>query len=185
MNQESERILRFKKGDRQALSELYDQYSGALYGVILRICKDEAKAQDLLQEVFIKIWQNSEKYDDQKGRFYTWAYRIARNTTLNSLRGTVDLIQNADLSVYTERTEEEDTQPAVAPLKGAIKKLEVHHQKAIDLVYYQGLTHREAHQVMGVPLGTFKSYVQQALKKLRELHPGLVIIGGVLIEWML
>ena len=55
-------------------------------------------------------------------------------------------------------------------LKGAISQLETHHQNAITLVYFNGLTHREAHEIMGVPLGTFKSYIQQALKQLREIY---------------
>ncbi len=173
-------ISQLKKGNTKALSTVYDNYSGALYGVILRMCKNEAQAQDLLQEVFLKIWNNANSYDPAKGKFYTWAYRIARNITLNALRNPSNLIQNEDLSVYSNKPEEETIDLDFVKLNGSIKQLESHHQKALELVYFNGLTHREAHQQMGVPLGTFKSYIQQALKKMRELYE-----VGALVLWSL
>ena len=174
-------IKRLQNKDTRALSSLYDSYSGALYGVIIRMCKDEAKAQDLLQETFLQIWQRADQYDPNKGRFYTWAYRIARNKTLNFLRNSRDLIQNEDLSVYEDK-EQEETPEAVSQLSGALKQLEAHHQQALELVYFQGLTHREAHEAMDVPLGTFKSYVRQALNKLRESYQQPLVILWTLIE---
>lgn len=175
-------INQMKARDERALSTLYDKYSGALYGVIIRICRNEALAEDLLQETFIKIWQKIDSYDAEKGRFYTWAYRIARNTTLNSLRNRPELIQNDDLSVYDNREDEDGTSIDLSQLKGCLGKLEEHHQKALELVYFNGLTHREAHKVMKVPLGTFKSYVRQALTSLRKNYELLFIVGIALIE---
>ena len=96
-------INRFQDGDQQALSEIYDHYSGALYGVLLRMCRQEAVAQDVLQETFITIWEKRGSYDPQKGRFYTWAYRIAKNTALNAVRKSDKLIQNEDLSVLKNK----------------------------------------------------------------------------------
>lgn len=176
-------VERLVEGDKNALYQLYDKYSGALYGVILRMCRDEAEAKDLLQETFIKIWTNIGSYDASKGRFYTWAYRIARNTTLNSLRAKNDLIQNDDLRVYDTKATEETTQDDTL-LKGSLKKLEPHHQKAIALVYYRGYTHQEAHQAMGVPLGTFKSYIRQALKQLRKTYANEMVWLWFIFEIM-
>ncbi|GAB5401445.1 MAG: sigma-70 family RNA polymerase sigma factor [Aureisphaera sp.] len=185
---QSDKILiqQLKEGNSKALSGLYDKYSGALYGVICRICKDEDRAQDILQETFLKIWNKASSYDPDKGQFYTWAYRIARNTTLNTMRSPSKLIQTEDLSVYKETEVSEENPVDIRTLSGSIKKLDEHHQKALELVYFNGLTHREAHEEMGVPLGTFKSYIQQALKKLREFYQvELILVIGVLIEWML
>ncbi|WP_435625098.1 RNA polymerase sigma factor [Flagellimonas sp.] len=176
-------IERLSNGDKAALYQLYDKYSGALYGVILRMCQNDSDAQDLLQETFVKIWTNIAKYDASKGRFYTWAYRIARNTTLNSLRSRNDLIQNDDLSVYETKASDESKQEDTL-LKGSLQKLEPHHQKAIALVYYQGYTHQEAHEVMGVPLGTFKSYIRQALKQLRKTYANEMIWLCFIFETM-
>ena len=169
-------IQRLKDKDEQALSMLYDKYSGALYGVILRMCKDEGHAQNLLQDTFLTIWEKSHQYDPSKGRFYTWAYRIAKNKTLNFLRKSGEFIQTEDLSVYSNKGEETNDRPDHDELKGALGKLERHHRDAIDLVYYKGLTHKQAHKVMDVPLGTFKSYVRQALKKLQELNINVFVL---------
>jgi len=166
-----------KEGDKAALSSLYDKYSPALFGVIIRICRKKDLAEDILQETFLKIWEKSDAYDPEKGKFYTWAYRIARNNAINALRNRGYLIQNEDLSVYKERADNEQEEFEFEKLDGSLSKLEQHHQKAIQLIYYQGLTHREAHKVMDVPLGTFKSYVRQALRELRLSMDNLQIIA--------
>lgn len=184
MQDDLELIKRLQNKDSHALSKIYDLYSGALYGVILRICKNEIKAQDILQEVFMKIWEKADTYDPSKAKFFTWAYRIAKNHTLNSLRNSTKLIQNEDLSVYESKS---DTEPQidVFEINGSLKQLEPHHQKALELVYFNGLTHREAHQEMDVPLGTFKSYIKQALKKLREVYHKELLILWLILEMMI
>ena len=169
MKDNSELIEGLKSKNSRALSELYDNYSGAIYGVIIRMCNDPDLAENLLQDTFLKAWEKAHQYDQSKGRFYTWLYRIARNTVLNALRNKKDLIQNADLSVYEDKTVDEDP-PDYSGLNGSIKNLKEHHQQAIELVYFKGYTHKEAHELMKVPLGTFKSYIQQALKQLRESY---------------
>jgi len=162
--------------DESALSLLYDKYSAALYGITLRICKDEMLAQEALQETFLKIWKNPQSYDASKGKFFTWANRIARNTSLNCIRSKKMFIQNTDLSVYEDKEVEEEPQDFLK-LNGCLKNLDPHHQKAIELVYFNGLTHKEAHEEMGVPLGTFKSYIKQAVKKLRENYAVSILLS--------
>lgn len=174
-------IERFQNRDEVALSKLYDKYSGAIYGVIIRMCRDEEAAQEILQETFMKAWDKSHLYDASKGKFYTWLYRIARNTTLNFLRKEDKLIQLEDLSVYKDEGVEEEPELHTA-LKGALSKLDAHHQKALRLVYFNGLTHKEAHEEMGVPLGTFKSYVRQALEKLRVVYGKELLVLICIIE---
>ena len=100
-------IIQLQNKDENALSLLYDKYSGALYGVIIRICKDEQHAQNLLQDTFMTIWEKSNTYDIKKGRFYTWAYRIAKNKTLNFMRKSNMLIQTDDFSVYNNIEQEQ------------------------------------------------------------------------------
>ncbi|MBT8188090.1 MAG: sigma-70 family RNA polymerase sigma factor [Croceitalea sp.] len=178
---DKEFIQRLTNDDQRALYQLYDKYSGALFGVILRMCRNQELAEDLLQETFIKIWQKIDAYDDTKGSFYTWAYRIAKNITLNSLRKPDLLIQTDDLSVYKDK-EETSVEVDFSELNGAVRKLEPHHQEAIALVYFRGLTHREAYEEMGVPLGTFKSYIRQALLLLRESYGQELTIIVLLIE---
>lgn len=175
-------IKRLQIKDEKALSILYDNYSRAIYGVIIRMCKDEDAAKNLLQDTFMTIWDKSSSYDFEKGRFYTWAYQIARNKTLNFLRKPNKLIQIEDLSVYESRKEVETNPKDFLKLKGKIKSLEAHHQRAIELVYFNGLTHREAHEEMDVPLGTFKSYIRQALKQLQQSYLKTLTFLMILIE---
>ena len=182
MSNDKALILKLQNKDEMALSRLYDNYSGALYGVILRICKDEANAQNLLQDTFMTIWEKSRDYNPEKGSFYTWAYRIARNKTLNFIRKNNQLIQVEDLSVYKDRKEDVKADIDLFKLKGSINKLDVHHQRAIELVYFNGLTHREAHEEMNVPLGTFKSYIRQAIKQLQKAYLTVAAFLLVLIE---
>jgi len=163
-------ITQLQQNDERALSLLYDKYSGAIYSVILKMIKDESKAKDLLQETFITVWEKSYQYDADKGRFYTWVYRIAKNKVLNLLRKPIKLIQTDDFSVYTEKEDEISFDAEHLELKGALTKLNDHQKIAIEMVYFKGLTHVEAHEEMGVPLGTFKSYIRQALKQLRTSY---------------
>lgn len=177
-------IKRIVQRDKDALYQLYDKYSGALYGVILRICENKEVAEDILQETFIKIWEKIDSYDPEKGKFYTWSYRIAKNAALNVQRKADKLIQNEDLSVVKDKTVNE-SEVDFKKLNGAISKLEPHHQEAISLVYFRGYTHREANEEMGVPLGTFKSYVRQALQMLRESYKVDLVLILLLFERML
>ena len=168
-------IDRIQAGDKNALFALYDKYAAALYGVIVRMCKEKEVAEDILQETFVKIWEKIQTYDASKGRFYTWSYRIARNTTLNYLRRSDSLIQTEDLSVYKDE-EDPATDSNYEQLNGLLNHLDPHHREAIELVYFRGYTHAEGHKEMEVPLGTFKSYVRQALVRLRDLRSELYVI---------
>ena len=79
MQNDNRLIQQLQNKDEHALSLLYDKYSGAIYSVILKMIKDEGKAQNLLQDTFMTVWEKAANYDASKGRFYTWVYRIARN----------------------------------------------------------------------------------------------------------
>ncbi|WP_299362599.1 sigma-70 family RNA polymerase sigma factor [Winogradskyella sp.] len=170
MQNDNRLIQQLQQKDERALSLLYDKYAGAIYSVILKMIRDEGKAQNLLQDTFMTVWEKAESYDASKGRFYTWVYRIAKNKVLNVLRKTDPLIQTDDFSVYNQKEDAISIDTEYLELNGAVTKLEAHHKQAIELVYFKGMTHREAHEVMDVPLGTFKSYVRQALKQLRDSY---------------
>ncbi len=170
MQNDNTLIQQLQNKDERALSLLYDKYSGAIYSVILKMIRDEGKAQNLLQDTFMTVWDKAEKYDSDKGRFYTWVYRIAKNKTLNMLRKSDPLIQTDDFSVHTNKEDAISIDTEYLELTGAWTKHDAHHKEAIELVYFKGLTHREAHQEMDVPLGTFKSYVRQALKQLTDTY---------------
>lgn len=120
MSDDTALIVKLQDKDESALALIYDKYSAAIYGVIIRMCRDEDSAQNLLQDTFMTIWEKPHTYDAKKGRFYTWAYRIAKNKTLNFLRKTNPLIQTEDLSVYVDKGELEPDQVDELKLNGAI-----------------------------------------------------------------
>lgn len=182
MQQHQNLIEKLKEKDQAAFSKIYDLYAAAIYGVILKICRSEVLAQEVLQDTFLTVWNRSSLYNEEKASFYTWLYRIARNKSLNAIRDTnKKLIQNENLGVYKdEEVEEEET--SFIEIKGSLDHLQPHHKKAIELVFFRGYTHREAYKEMDVPLGTFKSYIRQALKQLKENYVTGTLILLILIH---
>lgn len=156
-----------------AFEELYDRYSGSLYGVILRITGHEPRAQDLLQETFIRVWTHIDHYDPSKGRLYTWMVRIARNKSIDNLRSA---------SVQREgpiQSEEETVAKSGDRLKGRMNidhiglkgicnKLADHEKQVIELLYFLGYTQSEAAKKLDLPLGTLKTRARTAIGKLRK-----------------
>lgn len=182
MQQHQNLIDRLKKKDQEAFSRLYDLYAAAIYGVILKVCRSEELSQEVLQDTFLTIWNKAALYDEDKASFYTWAYRIARNKSLNAIRNSEkNIIQSEDLSVYTS-VEDVKTGDKTIEIKGSLSHLKPHHKKAIELVFFRGYTHREAYEEMNVPLGTFKSYIRQALKQLKENYVKVNLIILTLIH---
>ena len=77
---------KLQNGDKAAFEQLYDRYADALYGMVIRMVKDEDLAKDVIQESFIKIWKNASKYDSHKASIFTWMYQVTRNTAIDKLR---------------------------------------------------------------------------------------------------
>ncbi len=154
--------------DRQAFNYLYDNYSGALYGIVLKIVVKEEAAQDLLQEIFIKIWKNIPRYDAEKGRFFTWMLNIARNSSIDYLRGQHTEIQSLESSVYWI----ESNQKVFGELEGyelreLVAQLRHEQKTVIEMVYWEGFTQDETAKYLKVPLGTVKTRIRLAIKNLR------------------
>lgn len=157
--------------DERIFALLYDHYSHALLGIILKIVKDEAEAENLLQDCFVKIWKNCHQYDSTKGRLFTWLLNIARNTALNFLRSAhlfehVE-IQQADAPVYTDKLTVEITHLNYIGINETVQLLDPKLKQVIDLIYYLGYTQQEVSQKLNLPLGTVKTRTRTALKQMR------------------
>ncbi|MDR3716240.1 MAG: sigma-70 family RNA polymerase sigma factor [Puia sp.] len=170
---EQELILALKKRDEQAYKYLYDNYSGALYSIIKQIVDDAELASDVLQEVFINIWRKIESYDARKGRLFTWMLNIARNASIDTLRSKSyqNSQKNQELpdNVYSDTTRH-TTQLNVdnIGLKKVLEKLKTEHRVLVELAYFKGFTHEEIAEIEGIPLGTVKTRIRNALLQLRE-----------------
>lgn len=153
---------------------MYDNYSKALFGIISNITNDVEEAEDVLQNVFVKIWNNFASYDEQKGRLYTWMLNIARNMAIDSTRSKHEKVKNkiqeATDSVYHKNNLfVENSSHENIGLQNIINNLKDDQKQIIDLAYFQGYTQEEISQKLNLPLGTIKTKVRQAIITLREL----------------
>lgn len=170
---EGDLVALLQKRDTAAFNYLYDHYSAALYGVIFPIVNDAEAANDVLQEVFLNIWKKIESYDAVKGRLFTWMLNIARNASIDVLRSrsyqnsrknqplaeTVNW--NSNLQVFQPDTE-------TIGLHKLLEKLKEDQRVLIELAYFKGYTHEEISEIEGLPLGTVKTRIRNALIQLRN-----------------
>ncbi len=153
---------------------MYDNYSKALFGIINNITNDREESEDVLQNVFVKIWNNFASYDELKGRLYTWMLNIARNMAIDSTRSKHEKIKNkiqetSDSVYHKNNLFAEDSSHENIGLQNIINNLKDDQKDIIDLAYFQGYTQEEISQKLGMPLGTVKTKVRQAIITLREL----------------
>jgi RNA polymerase sigma factor (sigma-70 family) len=171
---EQELTALLKNKDQAAFARLYDNYSGAIYSIILQIVNDEELANDILQEVFINIWRKIEMYDAEKGRLFTWMLNIARNASIDMLRSrgyrnsrkNQSIQENVDVTV-PGNTEQMNVDSI--GLKKLLEKLKPEQRVLIDLSYFKGYTHEEIAEQEKIPLGTVKTRIRNALIQLREI----------------
>jgi RNA polymerase sigma factor (sigma-70 family) len=167
---ERDLIEMLRRQDRKAFNYLYDNYSDALYGVVLKVVKSEETAQDLLQDIFVKIWKNISQYDTGKGRLFTWMLNIARNSSIDWLRVNRPQIYDIDSAVYmVEKNQPPPPEWESDELREVVTQLKPDQQLLIDMVYWGGYTHEETAQKLDLPLGTVKTRVRNALRDLRKI----------------
>ncbi|MCH2448899.1 MAG: sigma-70 family RNA polymerase sigma factor [Gracilimonas sp.] len=177
-----ELMARIKTRDTSALSELYDNYNGLLFGLILSILKKREEAEDLLQEVFIKIWQNAEKFDLERGTVYTWVVTLTRNRSIDRLRSKVYKEQKKqstsldDEDVFHPLYSEESDPLENTILKERAKKvhqaldqISEKQKKVLQVAYFSGMSQSEISEEFDIPLGTVKTRMRDGMIKLKEL----------------
>ena len=169
---ETELVLLLKQRQESAFSYLYDNYSGALLSVINGVVSDSELANDVLQEVFIKIWRQIESYDDMKGRLFTWMLNVARNASIDTVRskGFQNSQQNRELTeaVY-DAGGTTQLQIDQIGLRKVVHTLKEDYRVLVDLAYFQGFTQDEISKMLGIPLGTIKTRLRSALTQLRTV----------------
>lgn len=171
---EEQLIVLLKEKNENGFHYLYDHYSGALYGVILRIVQSKDYTEDIIQDVFVKIWNSIHQYDSSKGRFYTWIINIARNTAIDYLKskGFQNELKNQSIPDFVYNSAELSTTNDSSDFIGfstVLDTLDVDKKELIDLAYYQGYTQNEISEKLNIPLGTVKTKMRNALIKLKDL----------------
>src|SRR5215203_2143126 len=160
-----------------ALSKLYDRYSRTVYGVGFKILGDRSSAEELIQEVFLKVWRSSRTFDPSRGSFSTWLYRVTRNVALDLYRKRakkVRQVSDGAMHIAAARDSSDDPQEIMDEswlswrVSMALEVLDAPHREVIELAYFSGLSQREISERTGVPLGTVKSRTASAFKRLRR-----------------
>ena len=169
---EEELVKLLKLKDKESFSYLYDNYSQALFGIILRILNQERQtAEDVLQECFVKVWKKIDSYDRIKGTLFTWMLNIARNTAIDKLRSlNRNSIQSLDENVYAvDKVHHHSINEDSIGVKEVVNNLKPEHKIIIDLAYFGGYTQEEISEKLNMPLGTVKTRARSALIELRKI----------------
>jgi len=164
-------------GVEVALSKLYDRYSRTVFGVGLKILSDRSMAEELVQEVFLKVWRSARTFDSSRGSFSTWLYRVTRSVALDLYRKRarrVRPVSDGDPHLDSARDPSAGPQEVVDEswlswqVSRALEVLDAPHREVIDLAYFGGLSQREISERTGMPLGTVKTRTASAYKSLRK-----------------
>jgi len=167
---------RLRQRDADAMRELYDRYGRLVYSLILRIVRNSAAAEDLVQETFLRIWNRMQAFDQERGALGPWVLAVARNRAIDYLRSTDARMSAGALELdhlehpgrFCDFEDRALSLDRAQRLKGAFEKLTPQQKTVVELAYYEGLSQAEMAERMQQPLGTVKTWVRSALKVLRE-----------------
>jgi RNA polymerase sigma-70 factor, ECF subfamily len=163
-----------KSGDQSALAELYDRYSSIVYAVALRVLGDTGAAEDVLQEVFLQLWRNPGAFDAARGNLGAWLAVIARNRAIDALRKRrpeTD-IEDVVVSVSPDLAGEADRSRAAEKVRGVLGTMPSPQRSALEMAYFEGMSHSEIADKTGEPLGTIKTRIRTGLMTLRKAFQG-------------
>ena len=168
-------LLRIASGSESDLGVLYDRFERPVYSLAYRMLGDGMEAEDVVQDVFVKIWNKALEYRSERASLSTWVLSITHHTAIDHLRrrqarATVD-VEAAVLEAHPDpRSSTESLLDAVG-IQRALERLEPQERSLVELAYYDGLTHQQLAARTGLPLGTIKTRLRSSLGKLRhELH---------------
>lgn len=170
-------ILELQNKNPKAFERIYERYSESTFGIIYNIVRDDAISEEILQDVFIKIWDHASTYSPEKGRFFTWILNIARNAAIDKTRSKdfknkhknltsdyfVDILE--DKNDFSAKTDAIGIRKYIETLKPFCKKI-------IDLLYFKGFTQKEASEELKIPLGTVKTRNRSCINTLRKILIG-------------
>jgi len=163
-------ISAIRSGDQSAMAALYDRYSSIVYSVALRVLGDTGAAEDVLQDVFMQLWRNPGLFDSNRGSLGAWLAVIARNRAIDALRKRrpESDIEDVVLSVETDLAAEADRARAAEKVRSVLGTMPGPQRAALEMAYFEGLTHTEIAAKTGEPLGTIKTRIRAGLTTLRK-----------------
>jgi RNA polymerase sigma factor (sigma-70 family) len=174
-----ELVRRLREADREALSQLYQRFGRPCYSLARRICADEGLAEDVVQEVFLTLWRDPDRYDPSRGGFATWLLTLIHHKAVDAVRRESTLRRR--MVAAPEAGEDWSPTPvpgaeqvaiarvAAGQVRAALHRLPFEQRQVLALAYFGGHTQREIGVLTGVPLGTVKSRMFTAVQRLRSL----------------
>jgi RNA polymerase sigma-70 factor, ECF subfamily len=176
--EDAELLRAVARGDESAFARVYDRYSAILLGLMLRILRSRAEAEDVLQEVFLQVWQRAHSFDPERGRAFTWLVTLARSRAIDRLRSTGSRERAARASAEdappreTASGEWADNAAIRAEraeaVRAALAELPEEQRQVLMLAYLEGMSQSEIAAAKNQPLGTVKTRTRSALRKLAE-----------------
>jgi RNA polymerase sigma-70 factor (ECF subfamily) len=167
---EAQLLALVRQGDQAALARLFELYSKLVYSVALRVLRDPAAAEDILQEIFMQIWNTPTSFDAARGNFGGWLVILSRHRAIDLLRKRrpSDSIEDIQLASSHDLGQETERNLLLWRVRLVLEELPPEQRKVLDLAFFDGLTHTEIAERTGDPLGTVKTRIRLALKALRE-----------------
>jgi RNA polymerase sigma-70 factor (ECF subfamily) len=163
-------LVLVQRGDEQAMASLFDRYSRVVYSVALRVLRDPASAEDVLQEVFMQIWRNPDGFVATRGSLGGWLAVVARNRSIDALRRKRPTEQVDDMALASNcnLADEAERNSLMVKARSVIRLLPIEQRKTLEMAFFDGLTHSEIAEMTGDPLGTVKTRIRSALTSLRK-----------------
>ncbi len=158
--------------NEKAISLLYENYGNTLYGVAHKVVRNDALAQDVVQESFVKIWKKSDTYDASKAKLFTWLFRITRNTAIDKLR-SVNTKTDKEIQIDVSNVNTigiNSTKPDLIDVRENLERIEKKYQIVLDALFFKGMTQQEASDELNIPLGTVKSRLKIGLRELKKIY---------------
>lgn len=158
------------QGDRSALQALYDHEGSRLLGVVRRIVRDDAMAEDIVHDAFIRIWTRATSFDATRGSARGWIYSINRHLALNAVRDSRQetALDDADIATLVGEFDDGAIWSGSAKIYRCLEQLQPAPQRCVLHAYVDGCSHAEIASLMGAPLGTVKAWIKRSLEALRE-----------------
>lgn len=164
-------VTAIRSADQSAMAALYDRYSSIVYSVALRVLQDTGAAEDVLQDIFMQLWRNPGAFDASRGNMGAWLAVITRHRAIDALRRRrpENDIEYVVVSVEPDLASEADRSRAMDKVRGALQSMPVSQRSALEMAYFEGLTHVEIAEKTGEPLGTIKTRIRAGLVSLRKV----------------
>lgn len=159
-----------QRGDERAMGQIYDRYSRLVYSVALRVLRDSAAAEDVLQEIFMQIWRSPDSFLATRGSLGGWLAVVARNRAIDVIRRrrVMTPVEDVALASRTNLADEAERNWLTAKARSIIQTLSTEQRKTIEMAFFDGLTHTEIAEMTGEPLGTVKTRIRAALIAVRK-----------------